>query len=488
MKGDKDLLRPFSVERGVPAGLAVALMGTLLSACAPQIHALSPAGVPVPAMAKTVTIMQGAHPLPTGAWPEQDWWRGLQVAQLDALLRHALTHSPQIMAAQSALDWAAAMSRLRGAALGPQINGAASIAPMQFSGNGPFGALGLGNKRYDSGDLGLGFGQALDFWGKRRDLWKAALGEEGAANARLADTRRLLAGAIVRRYLDWCLSSRQYAQTENLLDLAEKRMQLAEIRQRLGLSSRIPLTRQRQQVATLQALAEHWAGLADDARAELAELAATNPDALPVQPEYPQEQVLPALPPHLRLDLLARRPDVQAARDAALARMARTRAVRAEFYPDVSFSALLDMNSASLATLLNPASFAYALGPAIHLPIFTSRALHARLHTAEARQSEAVAIYEQTVLRATRQVLTALSAWTSETAQWAAQRRAERWVGQRVALVERRRALGVDDETAVLAQQEGAVRERMQVDLLHYGSLRAWAELETALGGGYGHS
>ncbi len=123
----------------------------------------------------------------------------------------------------------------------------------------------------------------------------------------------------------------------------------------------------------------------------------------------------------------------------------------------------------------------------LHLPIFTSGALHARLHAAEARQSEAVAIYEQTVLRATRQVLTALSAWTSETGQWAAQRRAARSVAQRAVLVERRRALGVDDETAVLAQQEGVIQQQMRVDLLHDGGLRAWAELETALGGGYGH-
>ncbi|WP_241550175.1 efflux transporter outer membrane subunit [Acidithiobacillus sulfuriphilus] len=486
MNGDKDRLRPF-LGRGMLAGLAVALMGILLSACAPAIHAPSPVGVRPPAMAKTVTTMQGAHPLHPGPWPEQDWWQGLQVAQLDGLLHHALTHSPQIMAAQSELDWAAAMGRLHGAALGTQINGAATIAPMQFSGNGPFGALGLGNKRYDSGDIGLGFSQALDFWGKRRYLWKDALGEERAANARLADTRRLLAGAIVRRYLDWCLSSRQYAQTESLLGLAEKRLQLAETRQRLGLSSQIPLTRQRQRVATLQVLAERWAGLADGARADLAELAATDPDTLPMQPEYPQGNVLPALPPHLRLDLLAHRPDVRAARDAAAARMAGTCAARAEFYPDVSFSALLDLDSASLATLLNPASFAYALGPAIHLPIFTSGALHARLHAAEARQSEAVAIYEQTVLRATRQVLTALSAWTSETGQWAAQRRAARSVAQRAVLVERRRALGVDDETAVLSQQEGVIQQQMRVDLLHYGGLRAWAELETALGGGYGH-
>ncbi len=487
MKGDRDVLCRLSPGTGMLVRLAVALMGTLLGACAPMIHAPSPAAVQVPAMAKTVAMMQGAHPLHPGAWPEQDWWQGLQVAQIDGLLHHALTHSPQIMAAQSELDWAAAMSRLHGAALGPQINGAARITPLQFSGNGPFGALGLGNKLYDSGALGLGFRQALDFWGKRQDLWKAALGGERTANARLADTRRLLAGAIVRRYLDWCMASRQYALTESLLTLAEKRAGLAKTRQRLGIDSQIPLARQRERVASLRAHAEHWAGLADDARAELAELTDTDPDSLPMHPQYPQGDILPALPLHLRLDLLAHRPDVQAARDAALARMADTRAARAEFYPDISFSALLDLDSASVATLLNPASFAYSLGPAIHLPFFTSGALHARLHAAEAQQSEAVAIYEQTVQRAVRQVLTALSAWTSETRQWSAQRQGERSVAQQETLVTRRRALGIDDESAVLALQEAAVQKRMQEDLAHYESLRAWAELETALGGGYGH-
>ncbi|MCE5387898.1 MAG: TolC family protein [Acidithiobacillus sp.] len=470
------------IQDAVVLGLSM----LFLSACAPTIHAPSLTSVHAPHMEKTVQMLEANHPLPTGSWPQQDWWRTLKIGPLDQIMSAAIAHSPVLAASQSELEWASAMTKLRGAALGPQLTGTASITPLQFSGNGPLGALGLGNKFYDSGDIGFGFRQSLDFWGKRKDRVQAALGKERADAARLADTRRLLTGAIAYQYLDWCLASQQFALTKRLLVIAQNREHLLQTRQKLGLGSDISVTSEQVDIHQLQSSVEKWAGRADDARIALANLANLDPDSIAIDPTYPRENVLPTLPANLRLDLLAHRPDVQAARDMALARISETKAAQAEFYPDISFSTLLDFNSASMATLLNPASFAYAFGPAIHLPFFTSGALHAQLRAAEAKQSEAVAIYEQTILEATRQVLTALSSWNSSSDQWSAQQKASRSAQQREKLVARRRELGVDNQLTVLVTKAQMIEQQKQETLLYYHRLQAWVDLETALGGGYG--
>jgi Outer membrane protein len=182
--------------------------------------------------------LDGAQALPTGAWPQQDWWTGLASAGLDQLITRALSPAnPRLAEAVDTVQWAASISTWRAAALGPQLSGQAAVTPLQFSGNSPLGALGLGNKLYDSGDVGLGFTQALDFWGKYADRLKAALGEQRAAEARLADTRRLLAAAVVHAYLRWAEAEQQLASTRRLQHLYQQRQALLRTRRHLGLGT-----------------------------------------------------------------------------------------------------------------------------------------------------------------------------------------------------------------------------------------------------------
>lgn len=470
------------------AGCA-ALGVVALGGCAPTIRAPGPADVKAPAWVKSVQRLDGAQALPTGAWPQQDWWTGLASAGLDQLMIRALSPAnPRLAEAIDMVRWAASVSTWRAAALGPQLSGQAGVTPLQFSGNSPLGALGLGNKRYDSGDVGLGFTQALDFWGKYADRLKAALGEQRAAEARLADTRRLLAAAVVNAYLRWAEAERQLASLRRLQHLYQQQQALLRIQRHLGLGTDLPIAELSLQLRQNTAHLAHWQQRAAAARFALAALAAIAPDALPLRPVVPAFAGIPTLPQHLSLDLLAHRPDVQAARALALASVQQTKAARVAFYPDISFSALLDMNSAHLATLLNPASFAYNFGPALHLPIFTSGALTSRFHGAEAQQAKAVAVYQESILQSVQQVLTALSGYQLSRQAWQAEAAGTGATRQQEKLTTAAQAFGLSDRTAVLRRQITLVHQQVAQRRARYAALQAWVQLETALGGGYDQS
>ena len=277
---------------------ACAALGVVaLGGCAPTIRAPNPADVKAPAWAKSVQRMDGAQALPTSAWPQQDWWTGLASAGLDQLMPRALSPAnPRLAEAVDTVQWAASISTWRAAALGPQLSGQAAITPLQFSGNSPLGALGLGNKLYDSGDVGLGFTQALDFWGKYADRLKAALGEQRAAEARLADTRRLLAAAVVNAYLRWAEAEQQLASIRRLQHLYQQRQTLIRTRRYLGLGTDLSIASLSLQIQQNTARLARWQQRAAAARFAVAELAAIAPDALPPRPVAPASAVIPTLP------------------------------------------------------------------------------------------------------------------------------------------------------------------------------------------------
>ena len=111
--------------------------------------------------------------------------------------------------------------------------------------------------------------------------------------------------------------------------------------------------------------------------------------------------VLAALPDgRPRLDLLARRPEIAAARDRVQAALKDVDSQRAAFYPDVSISALAGFDALQLGSLLHGSNRELAATPAIHLPIFDAGRLRAGLDAKRADVALAVAQYDQALQQA----------------------------------------------------------------------------------------
>lgn len=91
------------------------------------------------------------------------------------------------------------------------------------------------------------------------------------------------------------------------------------------------------------------------------------------------------------------------------ARPTPTSAPRAAFLPDISLTGAYGSASAALDGLFKSGSSAWSFAPALTLPLFTAGRNAGNLDLAEARRTEAVAVYEQTIQQAFRDVSDALA-------------------------------------------------------------------------------
>jgi outer membrane protein TolC len=103
------------------------------------------------------------------------------------------------------------------------------------------------------------------------------------------------------------------------------------------------------------------------------------------------------------LDLLARRPDVLAARTRIDGASAGLAAAQAAFYPNINLIAFAGTSAIGIDNLFHASSRTYGAGPAIHLPVFDAGKLRALYRGNAADVDLAVSTYNQTVLEAVQQ-------------------------------------------------------------------------------------
>ncbi|HWT70221.1 MAG TPA: TolC family protein, partial [Pseudomonas sp.] len=105
---------------------ALAVAAALLANCAsvPDSHTIAP---------RTDLAATESLPAESGAWPTQDWWKGFNDAQLDALIDEAFANSPDIQTADARLQKAVASSEQITEALKPSLSLNGSITETQQS-------------------------------------------------------------------------------------------------------------------------------------------------------------------------------------------------------------------------------------------------------------------------------------------------------------------------------------------------------------------
>src|SRR5262245_63751503 len=176
------------------AALAAALV---LTACAspgglaPKSEAIAPASL---AASRSLADAQVSHD-----WPAADWWKRFGDAQLDALVDEALGGNPSMGGARARLDRAAALAGVAGAPLTPHMSAGADLNRQRYSATGIFPPP-IGGAYYTQSQLALQFSYEIDFWGKNRAAYDAALGQARAAEVDAFAARLLLSAAVAHAY------------------------------------------------------------------------------------------------------------------------------------------------------------------------------------------------------------------------------------------------------------------------------------------------
>jgi len=140
------------------------------------------------------------------------------------------------------------------------------------------------------------------------------------------------------------------------------------------------------------------------------------PEALlaELSPPAPIPSAPPNVPAGLPSDLLRRRPDIQQAERQLAASTARIGVATADLFPKFSLTGVAGFQSISASDWFTGDSKFWQVGPTVQWRLFEAGRIRANIRVQNARQEQALAAYEKTVLTSLEEVENSLVAYAKE--------------------------------------------------------------------------
>ena len=339
-----------------------------------------------------------------------DWWTLFHSQPLDALVRQALTDSPNVQAAEATLRTAAETYKAqRGALLLPQLD-ATGTAVRQRE---PGAVLGQPGSAFlfNLFDASVGVTYRLDLFGASRRQVEALYAQSDYQHWQLEAARLTLADNVVTTAIN---IASLHAQVAALADIiASERDQLKVVQRQFdaGAASRSDLLAQQTQVADNEAQLPALEKQLAQAQHRLAVLAGRTPDDATV-PDFTIDQLtLPAeLPLSVPAKLVRQRPDVQAAEALLHVSTAQLGVATANLYPQLNLTGSIGSETVTASDLFKTGTAAWNVGGSLTQPLFHGGELLGLKRAARADLDRATAEYRQAVLAALQDVADTLRA------------------------------------------------------------------------------
>ena len=341
-----------------------------------------------------------------GDFPSANWWELFGDPQLSHLICKALSSNPTLQKAWARVRGAEAEAKIKKSKLFPTIGFSADIEWEYLAKDSFFRAFTpVIPSHVTDYEIDLDFHYEIDFWGKNQNSYRAALGIAKAQMAEASSATLILSTSVaavyfklqthmqmlqllteekklISHYLDLTRSLEEFAVGSTIQTLsAEEHV--------LKLDQTILITTQK--ITIQKHMLKMLLGEGPDSE-EAIELIEFSPCM-----EFP-------LPFHISSNLLARRSDLIAHIWKVEAAAHLVGAAKADFYPRVDLWALAGFNSLFVNKLFQWDNREATVKPAFYLPIFTGGRLKGNLRAKQAEFEEAIYSYNETVLKAVREV------------------------------------------------------------------------------------
>lgn len=424
----------------------------------------------------------------SGGAVDPKWWDSFNDPVLTALEAKAVSQNLDLQVATQRLFAAEAQAQIQGAVLYPSLSANGFYTRSKLSDNSPtaqmFPPAANASNLYQ---YGLQTMFDLDLWGKNRRTVEAAI-----ANARASEEARRAAllnveASVASTYIQLRGTEAVLMITQKNLQSANQLVQLTEERQQAGLTTQLDVANAKATAAQISSQIPTLIASRDAQIEQIGLLLGEMPNSLPQDLLTPAPVPLtpPVVPVGLPSSLLTRRPDIREALDTLHEATAQVGVAKADFFPDISLTAGVSLQSVRFDSLNEWKSLAYNFGPNITLPIFQGGMLRGQLKLTQAQQKIAAISYAKTALTAFTQVDTALENYNQEHETQAA---LQNYVAQSktaLGLAEDRYTQGLADYLTVLNAQQSylAAQQDQALSLQRLGT--DLVTLYQALGGGW---
>jgi NodT family efflux transporter outer membrane factor (OMF) lipoprotein len=378
----------------------------------------------------------------------QAWWTLFRSRRLDALVRQGLAANPGIAQAEAALRQARSFTVAAEASLLPGLSGS-----LVRSGGGPVHETGSVFGLY-SANIAASYGVDL-FGGIRRSI-EAQAALEVAAGERLRAAALTLSGSIVTAAIQEAGLSAQIAVSETILRRYREQFDLVRVRHAAGAEPIATVLTQESLIHSQEGALVTLRAQRAQTRHRLATLVGQSPSSYETPGFGLGELPLPRrVPVSLPARLVVQRPDIRLAEAELHAASAQIGVATADLLPQVTLTANLGTNAATLAGLA--ASSAWGATAGLVQPLFDGGAREARRQAALEAYEAARAGYRAAVLTALREVADTLTALEADARTLTAAMKAEDLARQALDASEvQYRAGGLPYASLLLAQTQYA--------------------------------
>lgn len=384
----------------LPAALAL-----ILAACTvgPNYHA--------PEEKLPVHWLSTERKIDDAAMLQQAWWKQFNDPVLDILIAKAAADNFDLKIAEARIAQARANVGVAQSSLLPKVDASATVNRQanRIAFPGPIDL----SKPFNTFQAGFDASWELDlFGGVRRDV-EAQQANFSASEATRDDMRISLLAEVARNYVAIRTAQANMALAQIIVEANQKTLDIAKERFAAGDIAGVDVTRAQAQLEKSQADIPHYRDQIAQSEFALDVLLGEQPGA--AHELVKEEGAIPLTPNNVALitpaSAIANRPDIRVAERGLAAATAEQGVAAAKFFPDISLSGFIGLLNVDAGDLLKSGSRSWNGAGSVVLPILNYGALSANLDVANAKQQEALANYQKTIIAALSDVERSVSAY-----------------------------------------------------------------------------
>ena len=405
------------------------------------------------------------------------WWELFNDPVLNLLVITALNDNKDVRIAASRIEEARASLGFTKADMYPRLDVEAGASRGSY----------VGGRKVDTDNMFFiapTLSWEIDFWGKFRRANEASRAELMASEYSLRTVQISLISEVVGTYfllLDYHQSleiSKQTLESRlESLDIIQKRFDK-------GIIPKIDVNQAQIQKEIAAAAIPFFKRLISKTEHALSILLGRFPGEIQTGVDLFGHTIPPHIPVGLPSSLLERRPDIAQAQYLLHAQTARIGVAEALRFPSISLTGILGFASTELDDLISDGD-AWSISGDLFAPIFDFNKNKLRVEIQEEKTKQALYFYQNTVLRAFKEVEDALSEIHTYDDQIAAVERQYSAAKNAAALSKMRYDKGVTSYLEVLETERQLFSAGLDFSSIKQEYLNAYVKLYKALGGGW---
>jgi outer membrane protein TolC len=338
---------------------------------------------------------------------------------------------------------------------------------------------------YNDLTTGIGFNWNLDLAGQQKFQYKALI-QQGIANFyKLKGTHLDLSATLAKTFYSLKILANIKLELDKQLSFFQKMLKLTLALftyDQVNTQHVIEVEKKIKRLEIELDMTKHHI-IADQAL--LKTLIAKMPDDYDLDLDQKLPKILPFLSlDHLKLALIAKRPDIQMAVNLLNEASLKIKSAKAAFYPNIALTSLSGLDSINLSSLFWSSSKAFTFTPILTLPIFSAGVLNANLRKEKHNYESLIHSYDQALLKAAQEVLTFSSKFNSSLDDFKKSTQIQLLETEKKDLITANFKAGLVSEISLIEAQLALSVKKLETFELQKDYIFSFIDLSSSLGGG----